>query len=99
MNKVTNIGDILVNEFIKPNNLTIRQVALRAHVPATRMYDLVHNERRISADTSIRLGKVFGVPARYFLDLQSDVDLADNERKHAHDYDQIQQVNYSDVGK
>lgn len=99
MNKVPNIGDILVNEFIKPNNLTIRQVALRTHVPATRMYDLVHNERRISADTSIRLGKLFGVPSRYFLDLQSDVDLADNERKHAHDYAKIQQVNYSDVGK
>lgn len=96
MDKVINIGDILVNDFIKPNNLTIRQVALRAHVPATRMYDLVHNERRISADTSIRLGKVFGVPPRYFLDLQSDVDLADNERKHAHDYAKIQQVNYSD---
>ena len=60
------------------------------------MYDLVHNERRISADTSIRLGKLFGVPSRYFLDLQSDVDLADNERKHADDYDQIQQVNYRD---
>lgn len=96
MDKVPNIGDILVNKFIKPNNLTIRQVALRAHVPATRMYDLVHNERRISADTSIRLGKLFGVPSRYFLDLQMDVDLADNERKHARDYDQIQQVNYSD---
>lgn len=96
MDKVPNIGDILVNKFIKPNNLTIRQVALRAHVPATRMYDLVHNERRISADTSIRLGRLFGVPSRYFLDLQGDVDLADNERKYARDYDQIQQVNYSD---
>ena len=96
MDKVPNIGDILVNKFIKPNNLTIRQVALRTHVPATRMYDLVHNERRISADTSIRLGRLFGVPSRYFLDLQMDVDLADNERKHARDYDQIQQVNYSD---
>ena len=96
MDKVPNIGDILVNKFIKPNNLTIRQVALRTHVAATRMYDLVHNERRISADTSIRLGRLFGVPSRYFLDLQMDVDLADNERKHARDYDQIQQVNYSD---
>ena len=96
MDKVPNIGDILVDKFIKPNNFTIRQVAIAAHVPATRMYDLVHNERRISADTSIRLGKLFGVPSRYFLDLQSDVDLADNERKHAHEYAKIQQVNYSD---
>ena len=96
MDKVPNIGDILVDKFIKPNNLTIRQVALRAHVPATRMYDLAHNERRISADTSIRLGRLFGVPSRYFLDLQMDVDLADNERKHAHEYDQILHVNYCD---
>ncbi len=44
-------------------------------MPVSRIQDILHDRRKITADTSIRLAKFFGVSDRYFLDIQNDIDI------------------------
>ncbi len=69
------VGEILIEEFMKPLGLSAYKLANDIHVPVSRIQDIMHNRRRISADTSLRLAKYFGLSASYFLDIQNDIDL------------------------
>ena len=69
------MGEILEEEFMKPMNLSAYRVAQETHVPASRIQDILHNRRKMTADTSIRLGRFFGVSDRFFLDIQNDIDI------------------------
>ena len=69
------IGEILSEEFMKPYNVSAYRLAADIGVPVSRIQDIRHGRRRITADTSIRLGKYFGVSERYFLNLQDDIDI------------------------
>lgn len=71
------MGEILSEEFMIPMNLSADRLAREIHVPVSRIQDILHGRRKISADTSLRLAKFFGVSDRYFLDLQSDIDIRD----------------------
>ena len=51
------------------------RLAQAINVPASRVQDILHDRRKITADTSLRLAKFFGVSDRYFLDLQNDIDI------------------------
>src|ERR1700691_4694667 len=68
-------GEILLEEFMKPLSLTAYRVAKDIGVPAPRVNDIVLGKRAISADTALRLGKYFGLPAQFWLNLQNDYDL------------------------
>ena len=68
-------GEILKEEFMKPLSLTAYRLAKDLHVPAPRMNDIVRGKRAISADTAIRLGIYFGLPAQFWMNLQSEYDL------------------------
>ena len=69
------IGEIRWEEFMEPFNLSAYKLAKEIHVPTSRIQDILHNRRKITADTSLRLGKYFGVSDRYFLDMQNDIDV------------------------
>ena len=58
-----------------PMNLSAYKLAQSIHVPTSRIQDILHNRRKISADTSIRLGRFFGVSDRFFLDMQNDIEI------------------------
>jgi len=68
-------GEVLKEEFMKPLSLTAYRLAKDLHVPAPRMNDIVRGKRAISADTAIRLGIYFGLPAQFWMNLQSEYDL------------------------
>ena len=51
------MGEILTEEFMIPMNLTAYKLAHSIHVPTSRIQDILHNRRKITADTSIRLGR------------------------------------------
>ena len=51
------MGKILTEEFMIPMNLTAYKLAQSIHVPTSRIQDILHNRRKITADTSIRLGR------------------------------------------
>ena len=69
------ISEILFEEFMEPYGITAYRLAKDIHVPVSRIQDILHDRRRITADTSLRLGKYFGVSDRYFLDIQTDIDI------------------------
>jgi addiction module HigA family antidote len=66
-------GEILKAEFMEPMGVSAYALAKALNFPG--IYDVVRGERAISADTAIRLGKYFGLPAQFWLNLQNDYDL------------------------
>jgi addiction module HigA family antidote len=68
-------GEILREDFMKPLGLTANKLALDLHVPATRIAEIVHERRRISADTALRLARYFNTNPEFWLNLQNFYDL------------------------
>jgi len=65
-------GDILLEEFIKPLNLSQNQLARELKVPPRRINEIVLGKRGISADTALRLARRFGTTPEFWLGLQAD---------------------------
>ena len=68
-------GEILRSEFLEPLGMSVNALALALRVPAPRINDVVRGKRAISADTALRLGIYFGLPAQFWLNLQNDYDI------------------------
>ena len=68
-------GEILLTEFLEPLELSQYQLARSIAVPARRINEIVHGDRRISADTALRLARFFGTSERFWMNLQSRYDL------------------------
>ena len=66
-------GEILKTEFMEPMSVSAHALAKALNFPG--IYEVVRGDRAISADTAIRLGKYFGLPAQFWLNLQNDYDL------------------------
>ncbi|MBZ5574175.1 MAG: HigA family addiction module antidote protein [Acidobacteriia bacterium] len=66
-------GEILKTEFMEPMGLSAYELAKALNFPG--IYEVVRGDRAVSADTAIRLGKYFGLPAQFWLNLQNDYDL------------------------
>ena len=73
--KTSTIGEILDEEFFTPMGLSAYKVAQAINVPVSRIQDILHDRRRITVDTSLRLAKFFGVSDDYFISLQDDIDI------------------------
>ena len=69
------MGEILKEEFMQPFNLSSYKLAQGINVPVSRVQDILHNRRKITVDTSLRLAKYFGVSDSYFLNIQNDIDI------------------------
>ena len=69
------VSEILREEFMEPLGISAYRLAQAINVPLSRVQDIMHDRRKITADTSLRLAKFFGVSDRYFLDLQNDIDI------------------------
>jgi antitoxin HigA-1 len=68
-------GEILREDYMKPLGLTPHRLAMALRVPATRISEIAHERRSISADTAVRLGRYFNTSARFWLNLQTAYDL------------------------
>ncbi|AMA10670.1 HigA family addiction module antitoxin [Picosynechococcus sp. PCC 73109] len=68
-------GEVLLEEFLKPMNLSQNKLALAIRVPARRINEIVQGKRRITADTALRLGLYFNMSPQFWLGLQMDYDL------------------------
>ncbi len=73
-------GEILREDFMKPLGLTINKLALDLHVPATRIGEIAHERRRITADTALRLARYFNTNPEFWLNLQNFYDLEVSRR-------------------
>ncbi len=68
-------GEILLEEFLNPMDITQYRLAKDISVDPRRINEIVHGKRSISADTAIRLGHFFGMSPQFWLNLQSHYDL------------------------
>lgn len=68
-------GEILREDYMRPLGLTPHRLAMALRVPATRIAEIVHERRAITADTAIRLGRYLRTTARYWLNLRTAYDL------------------------
>ena len=69
------IGEILSEEFLIPLGISAYKLAQEINVPTSRIQDILHNRRKITVDTSLRLAKFFGLSDGYFMALQDDIDI------------------------
>lgn len=69
-------GEMLREEFLAPLDLSANALALALRVPSTRISEIVAERRSITADTAYRLARYFGMPAQFWMDLQSNYELA-----------------------
>lgn len=77
MAKLNNIhpGEILQEEFLIPLNITAYKLSKDCEIPQTRISEIIKGNRRITADTALRLSKYFGNSAKFWLGLQDDYDI------------------------
>ena len=77
MEKLSNIhpGEVLSEEFLKPMGLSAYRLSKDLHIPQTRISEILKKNRRITADTALRLSKYFGTTPKFWLGLQDDYDI------------------------
>ena len=77
MKKLPNIhpGTVLEAEFLMPMGISAYRLAKDIGIPQTRVSQVIKGERRVTADTALRLSKYFGNSAKFWLGLQNDFDL------------------------
>jgi addiction module HigA family antidote len=75
-------GEILSEDFMKPNALSMNRVALDLRVPVTRIADIVAERRGITPDTALRLARYFKTTPQFWLNLQTryDLEVAEDEK-------------------
>ena len=73
-------GEILLEDFLKPMDLSQNALARALRVPPRRINEIVLGKRAITADTDLRLARYFGLSDGFFLGLQSDFDLMQRRR-------------------
>ena len=82
MEKLSNIhpGEILLEEFLKPLNISAYRLSKDLGIPQTRTSEIIKGHRSITADTAIRLSYYFGNSAKFWLGLQNDFDLEEEKK-------------------
>jgi addiction module HigA family antidote len=85
-------GEILKEEFLVPLNISAYRLAKETFIPQTRVGEILKGNRRITADTAIRLAKYFGTSAKFWLSLQDDYDIEDENQAKKQEYDGIKAV-------
>ena len=85
-------GEILLEEFLLPMNISQNALARAAVVPPRRINEIVLGKRGITADTALRLAKVFGTSEGFWLGLQADYDLEESRHTIGADLDRIERL-------
>lgn len=82
-------GEVLQQEFLEPMNISVYRLAKDVGAPATRLSEICHGRRSITADTALRLARYFGTSAKFWLGLQEDYDLELARAAKAKELDEI----------
>ena len=85
MKRIKNIhpGEVLQEEFLKPMTITAYKLAKDIHIPQTRVAAILKGNRRITADTALRLSVYFGNSPKFWLGLQDDYDVEEEKMSKA----------------
>jgi addiction module HigA family antidote len=88
-------GEILLEEFLIPMNITAYRLAKDTNVPATRISQILKGNRKITADTALRFSKYFGNSADFWLGIQDEFDLRVGKKRIADELERIPHVKAS----
>lgn len=96
-NQLPNIhpGVILKTEFLQPMNITAYRLAKKINIPQTRISEIIHGKRSVTADTAIRFSRFFGTTPEFWLNLQNLYDLEEEKKKHSAEFEMIKQYEYA----
>jgi addiction module HigA family antidote len=77
MKRLPNIhpGEVLLEEFLKPMDISQNRLARAMDVPPRRINEIVHGKRAVTADTALRLAAALGTSEQFWMGLQADYDL------------------------
>jgi antitoxin HigA-1 len=91
MERLNNIhpGEILLEEFLNPMEITAYRLAKETFIPQTRISEIIKGNRRITADTALRFSKFFGTSAKFWLGLQDDYDLEEEKSEKEKELNEI----------
>jgi addiction module HigA family antidote len=94
MEKLANIhpGEVLQEEFLVPMEITAYSLSKDLAIPQTRISQILKGKRRITADTALRLSSYFGNSAKFWLGLQDDFDIEEEQRLNEEAFRRIQQL-------
>ncbi|MCB9321368.1 MAG: HigA family addiction module antidote protein [Lewinellaceae bacterium] len=95
MTRLKNIhpGEVLLEEFLKPMGISAYKLSKDIGIPQTRTSMILRGNRRITADTALRLSKYFGTSAKFWLGLQNDFDLEEEHIKLERELEKINVLN------
>ena len=86
-------GEILLEEFLIPMEISAYRLAKETFIPQTRISEIIKGKRRITADTALRFSKYFGTSAKFWLGLQDDYDLEEEKKNKEKEFENIKPVN------
>ena len=89
------IGEILEEEFLRPLEMTPYRLSKELHVSTSTVLDLVHGKRRLSTDMALRLSRFFGTSERFWINLQSSIDVRNRKPKMAPELEKIHPIRVS----
>ncbi|RMZ51019.1 addiction module antidote protein, HigA family [Flavobacteriaceae bacterium PRS1] len=85
-------GEVLLEEFLKPLEITAYRLSKDTFIPQTRISQIIKQRRRITADTALRLAKYFGNSAKFWLGLQDDFDIEEEQNNKKDELNSIQTI-------
>ena len=91
MERLQNIhpGEILKDEFLIPLKISAYRLSKDLNIPQTRISQILKGERRITADTALRLSSYFGNSAKFWMGLQDDYDIEEKKASHHDEFKRI----------
>lgn len=94
MEKLRNIspGEILLEEFLIPMEITQYRLSKELEIPQTRVSEIIKGNRRITADTALRLSAYFGNSAKFWLGLQDDFDIENEVNEKSKIFSRINRI-------
>ena len=94
MKRLGNIhpGEILIEEFLKPLEITAYRISKDTEIPQTRISQIIKGKRRITADTALRLSSYFGNSAKFWLGLQDDYDIEEERENNNEIFNRIRLI-------
>lgn len=97
MEKLKNIhpGEVLKQEFLNPLEISAYRLSKETFIPQTRISEILKGNRRITADTALRLSKFFGTSAKFWLGLQDDFDLEEGKNLKSEELETIKQLDFN----
>lgn len=82
-------GEVLKEEFLEPMEISVYRLSKETGLSETRLSQIIKGNRSITAETAVKLGKFFGVPAEFWMNLQVLYDIEDAQKQYKKELESI----------